>query len=98
MLVQRSCWDCTAAKLDCNYQGPFTIVKANKNNSYIVRDALGNLLLKPVPLSQIKIILGTKWICDENHAEIEGIVNHRGKGDDLEYFVLLANLLKIIIK
>ena len=79
--------DRAAQKLDRNYQGPFTTVRANTSNSYILKDSLGNLLLKPVPLNQIKVIMAENWNEDSSHGEINGIINHRGNGQNLEYLV-----------
>jgi transposase InsO family protein len=68
------------------FVGPFFVVRKSKGGAYQLRDSLGNLLPRDLPPSKLKII-GTNNLPDGTSYEVEAIVNHRGHGSGIEYFV-----------
>jgi hypothetical protein len=70
------------------YIGPFKIVRRTKGGAYQIEDSSGNLLPRDLPPSKLKPIsdqpLPTSY-------EVEAIVNHRDKKNNIEYLVKWKN-------
>jgi hypothetical protein len=81
------------------YIGPYIIVKANKHGTYTVKDGLGNITNRNIPLDQLKVVppVDANDSIDAPRAdaaersdewEVEKILNHRETdGGQLEYHV-----------
>jgi hypothetical protein len=76
-------------KLEPSYIGPYTIDRRSRNGTYVLRDALGDVLDRRVPADQIKLIERVPTPPEEEAPiyDVERIVDHRGVPGNLEYFV-----------
>lgn len=82
------------SKWDPVYEGPFTVVRMNRGNAYILRDALGELK-RTVPADQLKLVSreGSEAVVEdaETH-EVKAIKDHRAeKNGKSSYFVEWKN-------
>jgi ribosomal protein L21E len=79
------------------YEGPYTIVRKNQGNAYILRDHTGVLMPRNYTSVELKLISHDEVIelDDEGneiqHFEVEVILDHRGNIRDLEYLVRWKN-------
>ncbi|KAF9343266.1 hypothetical protein BGX34_007006, partial [Mortierella sp. NVP85] len=62
-------------KLDPKYEGPYTVVKHDRNGSYTLRDATGDILNRKYVASQLKLALAEAL--DPNAYVIATILQHR---------------------
>jgi hypothetical protein len=80
-----------------SYEGPYTIVRKNQGNSYVLRDVTGVLTPRNYTSIELKLISKDEVIelDDEGneikHFEIEAIINHRGDHRHREYLVRWKN-------
>jgi hypothetical protein len=80
-----------------SYEGPYTIVRKNQGNSYVLRDVTGVLTPRNYTSVELKLISTDEVIelDDEGneikHFEIEAIINHRGDHRNREYLVRWKN-------
>jgi hypothetical protein len=79
------------------YTGPYTVIRKNRGNSYILRDHTGELMPRNYTSSELKLISHDEVIelDDEGneikHFELEAILNHRGEPTKREYLVRFKN-------
>jgi hypothetical protein len=79
------------------YTGPYTVIRKNQGNSYILRDHTGELMPRNYTSSELKLISQDEVIelDDEGneikHFELEAILNHRGEPTKREYLVRFKN-------
>jgi hypothetical protein len=66
------------------FVGPFKIIRRTKGGAYQIEDSIGSLLPRDLPPSKLKPI---KEQPSTTSYEVEAIVNHRGKRNNLEYLV-----------
>lgn len=62
-------------KLDPKYEGPFTVVKQDRNGSYTLRDKTGDILKRKYVASQLKLALAEAL--DPNAYVIASVLKHR---------------------
>ncbi|KAI8357371.1 hypothetical protein EDC96DRAFT_515145 [Choanephora cucurbitarum] len=79
------------AKTEPRYIGPFTIKGWARSGAYILEDLTGALLSRDIPTHQINMIQAgdqrSQSDLAEKHYEVQAIVNHRGTGKDIKYYV-----------
>jgi hypothetical protein len=86
-----------AGQLAPSYVGPYTVVRKNRGNSYILRDHTGTLMPRNYTTTELKLISQDEVIelDDEGNEiknyEIEAILNHRGPPSKREYLVRWKN-------
>ncbi|CEP12320.1 hypothetical protein [Parasitella parasitica] len=71
-----------------SYMGPYTIVRKTKGGSYVLSDETGLLMDRDYTPSELKAISQDNILNEDdgNHIyEIEGILDHRGTGSNIEY-------------
>ncbi|EIE83266.1 hypothetical protein RO3G_07971 [Rhizopus delemar RA 99-880] len=79
------------------YEGPYTVVRKNKGNAYILRDETGVLMPRAYTSIELKLISNEEVIelDDEGNEiinfEIEVVINHRGPPKNREYLVRWKN-------
>ncbi|KAG1427599.1 hypothetical protein G6F58_000971 [Rhizopus delemar] len=79
------------------YEGPYTVVRKNKGNAYILRDETGVLMPRAYTSVELKLISNEEVIelDDEGNEiinfEIEAVINHRGPPKNREYLVRWKN-------
>ena len=69
------------------YEGPFRIQGYTKHGSYILVDKTNAFLTRDVPTSQIKLISDDAVQPDNEHFEVQAIIDHRGTEPNYEYKV-----------
>ena len=73
------------SKLDPTWLGPCRILKCTKGGAYVLLDNDGQLLDRRFPPSHLKLVSPPE---DDKISFVVGkILNHRGSGDKIEYFV-----------
>ena len=73
------------SKLDPTWLGPCRVLKATKGGAYVLLDNDGQLLDRRFPPSHLKLVSPPD---DDEISHVVGkILNHRGSGNDIEYFV-----------
>lgn len=86
-----------AGQLAPVYEGPYTVVRKNAGNAYILRDETGVLSPRAYTSVELKLISNEEVIerDDEGNEiksyEIEAIINHRGPPKNREYLVRWKN-------
>ncbi|KAG1167055.1 hypothetical protein G6F36_012698 [Rhizopus arrhizus] len=79
------------------YEGPYTVVRKNQDNAYILRDETGVLMPRAYTTTELKLISNEEVIelDDEGNEiksfEIEAVLNHRGPPKNREYLVRWKN-------
>ncbi|EIE92672.1 hypothetical protein RO3G_17383 [Rhizopus delemar RA 99-880] len=79
------------------YEGPFTVVRKNQGNAYILRDETGVLMPRSYTTTELKLISNEEIIelDDEGNEiqsyEVEAVLNHRGPPKNREYLVRWKN-------
>lgn len=76
-------------KFEPSYVGPYTVEKKMRSGSYLLRDAVGDLLDRIVPIDQLKVISRQPGPedADENIFQVRRIVDHRSREGAQEYLV-----------
>ena len=77
-------------KFEPKYVGPYTIVRRTRHGAYILKDATGDLLDRPVTADKLKLIAKIKRRKkdeDQPVFEVNKILNHRGSPGNYEYLV-----------
>jgi hypothetical protein len=76
-------------KFDAHYIGPYTIERRSRSGTYVLRDAVGDILDRRVPADQIKLISRLPIPREQEKPifEISRIVNHRGAPGRYEYLI-----------
>ena len=75
------------------YEGPYTVVRKNAGNAYILRDETGVLMPRHYTSTELKLISKEEVVelDDEGNEvksyEIEAVINHRGPANKREYLV-----------
>jgi hypothetical protein len=64
-------------KLDPRFGGPYTIVRKNKADNYVLQDALGNVLKDSYPLQKLKFNNLMKSNEIESVGEVVSIISHK---------------------
>jgi len=72
--------------LSPSYEGPFKIIRKTRGGSYVLVDETGLLMHRDYAPSELKKASVNKDEEGEIY-EIDGIVDHRGKGNNIEYRV-----------
>lgn len=86
-----------AGQLAPSYVGPYTVVRKNRGNSYILRDHLGCLMPRNYTSVELKLISQDEVIEVDDEGkeiksyEVEAILNHRGTPTNREYLVRWKN-------
>lgn len=86
-----------AGQLAPSYVGPYSVVRKNRGNSYILRDHTGALMPRNYTSVELKLISQDEVIelDDEGNEmksyEVEAIINHRGTPTKREYLVRWKN-------
>lgn len=78
------------------YEGPYTAVRKNQGNSYILRNETGVLIPRVYTTTELKLISDDEVIeYDEDNEiksyEVEAVLNHRGPPTKREYLVRWKN-------
>lgn len=70
------------------YDGPYTVIRKTRGGSYVLQDEMGLLMSRDYTPSELKPI-DLHNINEDNEEvyEIEGIVDHRGRGNNREFKV-----------
>jgi hypothetical protein len=71
-----------------SYMGPYTVVRKTKGGSYVLTDETGMLMDRDYTPSELKAISQSNILDEEDDGkvyEIEGILDHRGTGSNVEY-------------
>lgn len=78
-----------SGKFDDRYLGPYTIERRARSGTYLLRDALGDILDRRVPADQIKLVSRSALPREEQQPrfQVDSIVAHRGEPGHLEYLV-----------
>jgi hypothetical protein len=79
-----------ANKLAPLYEGPYTVVRKNRGNSYELKDELGELLHRNYVPSELKIVTIDESAIEDELYEVEDIRDHRGQPGEREYLVKWA--------
>jgi transposase InsO family protein len=76
-------------KFDPEYLGPYTIERRARSGTYVLRDGMGDILDRRVPVDQIKMVSRTPLPRNEDDPifEVNEIVDHRGTPGNYEYLV-----------
>jgi hypothetical protein len=80
------------------YTGPYTVIRKNRGNAYILRDHTGELMPRNYTSTELKLVSHDEVIelDDEGneikHHELEAVLNHRGEPTEREYLVRFKNL------
>jgi transposase InsO family protein len=74
-------------KLAPLYEGPYTVVRKNKGNSYELKDELGELLHRSYVPSELKIVTIDESAIEDELYEVEDIRDHRGTPGEREFLV-----------
>jgi hypothetical protein len=74
-------------KLAPLYEGPYTVVRKNRGNSYELKDELGELLHRNYVPSELKIVTIDESAIENELYEVEDIRDHRGQPGEREYLV-----------
>lgn len=74
-------------KLAPLYEGPYTVVRKNRGNSYELKDELGELLHRNYVPSELKIVTIDESTIEDELYEVEDIRDHRGEPGEREYLV-----------
>lgn len=77
------------------FVGPYTVVRSGTHGSYVLKDELGVVTTRPVPLDQMKILYGPDNVPEQaavvdnndNTYVIKDIISHREMKGALEYLV-----------
>ncbi|KAG1448544.1 hypothetical protein G6F56_008912 [Rhizopus delemar] len=86
-----------AGQLAPAYHGPYTVVRKNKGNAYILRDETGVLMPRNYTSIELKLISHDEVIeyDDEGNEiknyEVEAVIDHRGTPQNREYKVRWKN-------
>jgi hypothetical protein len=78
--------------------GPYTVIRKNRGNAYILRDHTGELMPRNSTSTKLKLVSHDEVIelDDEGneikHHELETILNYRGEPTEREYLVRFKNL------
>jgi hypothetical protein len=86
-------------KFEPKYLGPYTIVRRARNGAYVLKDLIGDLLDRHVPIDQLKVLSKTKRapvasdsaLDDSVVYEVDHIVSHQGDPGHYEYLVRWKN-------
>lgn len=84
-----------AGQLAPAYNGPYTVIRKNRGNSYILRDHTGGLMPRNYTSIELKLISHDEVLelDDEiKHHKVAAILNHRGEPTKREYLVRFKNL------
>ncbi|KAG1487530.1 hypothetical protein G6F54_012596 [Rhizopus delemar] len=79
------------------YEGPYTVVRKNQDNAYILRDETGVLMPRAYTTTELKLISNEEVIELDDQGneiksfEIEAVLNHRGPPKNREYLVRWKN-------
>lgn len=76
------------SKWDPVYEGPFQIVRRNRDGAYILKDQVGENLKRSVPADKLKLVHrnGDLAVIDSPSYKVKKIANHRvGKNKSTEY-------------
>ena len=72
--------------LQPSYEGPFKILRKTKGGSYILDDEINGLMPRDYAPSELKrVVTDDDNIKTGEVYEIEGIINHRGNGKNIQY-------------
>ena len=76
-------------KFDPVYLGPYTIERRSRSGTYVLRDAVGDILDRRIPADQIKLISRVPMPRDSEKPifEVNRIVSHRGEPGQFEYLI-----------
>lgn len=86
-----------AGQLDAVYEGPYTVVRKNQGNAYVLRDETGVIMPRNYTTAELKLISRDEVVelDDEGNEitnyEVEAILNHRGPPNNYEYLVRWKN-------
>ena len=75
-------------KLDSRYKGPYTVLKRDDNDNYLLKDSTGTEVDDKFPLSKLKIV---KLKLNKNSTEIEKILDHKTVKNKLRFLVKWKN-------
>jgi hypothetical protein len=86
-------------KFEPKYLGPYTIVRRARNGAYVLKDLIGDLLDRHVPIDQLKVLSKTRRapvasdsaLDDSVVYEVDHIVSHQGDPGHYEYLVRWKN-------
>ena len=73
-------------KRESKYVGPYIIVRRSRGGAYVLKDAMGDILDRHVPLDQLKL-LSKQQQNNNNIFEVQSIMNHKGMDGDYQYLV-----------
>jgi transposase InsO family protein len=73
-------------KSEPKWDGPYYVVRRNRGGSYVLRDATGDLLERPSPVSQLRLV-SYEAVPNPDNFEIDHIVDHRGGEHSREYLI-----------
>ncbi len=73
-------------KFEPKYVGPYTIVRRSRNGAYVLKDAMGDILDRHVPLDHLKL-LSKQQHNNNNIYEVQSILDHKGVEGDYQYLV-----------
>ena len=76
-------------KFEPHYVGPYTVAQKMRSGNYLLRDAVGDLLDRLVPIDQLKVISRQPGAvdADENIYQVRRVVNHRIRNGVKEYLI-----------
>ncbi|CAF0725122.1 unnamed protein product [Brachionus calyciflorus] len=78
-------------KLSPKYRGPFTIVECTKNDNYVLKNVLGEILKDSYPLNKLKIVNEADndeaEVIDKKFYKFEKILDHRKVKNGYEYLI-----------
>ena len=76
-------------KFEPHYVGPYTVAQKMRSGNYLLRDAVGDLLDRVVPIDQMKIISRQPGAvgADENIYQVRRVTDHRIRDGVKEYLI-----------
>jgi hypothetical protein len=74
-------------KLDPLFVGPLTVVRCNKGEAYTLRSMDGSILPRDTPPSKLKVLSDLYNGADNEHYEVDAILNHRIVKGSYQYLV-----------
>ena len=80
-----------ASKHEPRYTGPYRVVQQKRGGNYVLQEPDGKLHHRNPPIDQMKIIDANSELPFEDTHYIERILDHRGRGNCLEYLVKWLN-------
>ena len=75
-------------KLNSRYKGPYTIIKRDEWNNYILKDSTGAEVEDKFPLSKLKVV---KKTIEKESFEVEKILNHKTVKNKIKFLVKWKN-------